>query len=380
MWEQIAGKPLSDWLNGRSSDYVNSQMTGDSRGAETVQSLQLLAAVADKLASISGRKNLIWISEGFPLVNWGTLTSAMYAASEESARMSRAPVTTTADGPRKLAEVTSFYSEMSAAIRRISDDNVAIYPIDALPLDNPAYNAEFAFQASMSTLAYQEVHPRQNAMDDIAKKTGGKAFYETNDLMHAIRVVAEDSRATYTLGFYSDKARSDWKFHTLKVKVVGRPGVRLRYREGYVDSPQFSKDELSRRIDDAVGVPFDYDAVGLFAELDRSHLSQEDSIAGLHININAADLVFAEHGTTRRASVYILLVQKDGRGTQLEKRGEPLIIDADVSTLREELKNGVVYKRDVRLNRGINQLRVVVMDLANGSVGALTIPHSALTY
>jgi hypothetical protein len=41
-----------------------------------------------------------------------------------------------------------------------------------------------------------------DTMKILAERTGGKAFYGTNDLSDAIRRAIDDSRVTYTLGFY----------------------------------------------------------------------------------------------------------------------------------------------------------------------------------
>ena len=242
------GQQLGDWLNGKSPDFVQSQMLGDSSHSATMQSLRMLTAIANQLASIPGRKNLIWISEGFPLVNWGTIISAVYGPTDETAKMSRRKTSTQMEDARRSAEPNSYYAELSSALRAISDDNVAIYPVDAMGLDNPAYNADKAFPSSMSTLDFQEVHARQNVMEDIAKRTGGTAFYETNDLQHAIRVAMNDSKMTYTLGFYPESAELRGKFHTFKVRVVGRSDMRLHYRQGYFDSPEPPRDESQRRL------------------------------------------------------------------------------------------------------------------------------------
>jgi VWFA-related protein len=133
--------------------------------------------VADHLAAIPGRKNLIWLANRFPL------------------------------GPQ--------------ALRKLSLANVAIYPID---LDGVCYSCS--------------ERPTQ-WMDQLAALTGGVAYYKRNDLNIAIREAMDDGRISYTLGFYP-AALEDGPApaHHLTVKV-SRPGVVLRYRTSYqVDAAQ----------------------------------------------------------------------------------------------------------------------------------------------
>jgi hypothetical protein len=73
----------------------------------------------------------------------------------------------------------------------------------------------------------------------LADRTGGKAFYGTNDISAAIISAFGDSRFTYTLGFYPSHGAWDGKFRELKIKVPVE-GVHLRYRRGYFALPERS--------------------------------------------------------------------------------------------------------------------------------------------
>jgi VWFA-related protein len=164
------GQELGDWLKGKSPDFVQSQHMGNADRFGTEQSLKILAAVARQLASIPGRKNLIWISEGFPLVDWSSLADVVYGQAESTGKA------------REMAAPNAFHLEMMMAMREISDQNVAIYPVDALCLFNPFFNTSAQDSSAVGLKALAGIHAREQAMDEIAKRTGGRAFYESNDL------------------------------------------------------------------------------------------------------------------------------------------------------------------------------------------------------
>ena len=76
-------------------------------------------------------------------------------------------------------------------------------------------------------------HPRPpNALEEVAERTGGQAWYNRNDLDAGMAEVIETSRKTYTLGFYLADAERDNRFHSLGVRV-DRAGVQLFHRQGY---------------------------------------------------------------------------------------------------------------------------------------------------
>jgi len=54
----------------------------------------------------------------------------------------------------------------------------------------------------------------------IAEQTGGRAFFNTNDLGGAIKRAAEDTNLTYVLGYYPENVRWDGRFRDIKVGVT----------------------------------------------------------------------------------------------------------------------------------------------------------------
>jgi VWFA-related protein len=370
------GRQLGQWLKGTSPDFIQSQLMGDSDRFGPVQSLRILTAIANQLAGIPGRKNLIWISEGFPLIDWSSLVDVAYGA-EATEQMSRTPG---APPPGfGMADPGSFHDEMAAAMRVISDNNVAVYPVDALCLFEPFATADGKSSATAGMKALAGIHARQNAMDDIAKRTGGKAFYESNDLKGAIRMAMDDSKTTYTLGFYPDSVQLNGKFHSLKVRVVGRSDVRLRYRLGYIDSPEPAKRDSDRRIrlERAAWSPLDANGIALSAKIEPV-----DSSDGIHRNrlllkINASDLSF-QRGSERAAEADILFEQKDERGRQLDVVEQLLRVTVDSNHYEEILRTGITFNRDFTLNPNTSSLRVVVGDAGTDRLGSISIPHAGL--
>lgn len=195
--------------------------------------LNAMNALSRQLAGYSGRKNLVWISESFPLsIDPNTELSNVFTGTRNY-------------GP-----------EIAAAAEAMIDAEIAIYPIDARGLVGSSYfsasntgrdqfgrslarGGRMATALSNESAALQAAH---ESMQDLAERTGGKAFYNRNDLDSAIRRSIDDGSTYYTLAYYPSNKNWDGKFRKIHVKV-DRPGIKLRYRLGYyaVDPKTFTE-------------------------------------------------------------------------------------------------------------------------------------------
>ena len=196
--------------------------------------LNALSSISRSLAGYPGRKNLIWISEAFPLTIDPNLelTGNTFGATRNY-------------GP-----------QIAAAADSLMDAQIAMYPIDARGLEpssmfDSSNNGRDRFGRSMSrpgrmasalsseSSQLQSVH---GAMEEMADRTGGRAFYNTNGIDGAIRTSIEDGSTYYTLAYYPENKNWNGKFRKIHVKV-NRSGVKLRYRLGYyaVDPTLFAE-------------------------------------------------------------------------------------------------------------------------------------------
>ncbi|HMC31386.1 MAG TPA: VWA domain-containing protein [Candidatus Angelobacter sp.] len=200
-----------------------------------------LTSIARSLAGYPGRKNLIWISEAFPL----SIDPNMELTSDV------------------FAGTRSYAPQIAQLADSLIDAQIAMYPIDARGLAPPsAFDASNTgrdkFGRSMgrggrmgSAMAaesamLQNVH---SAMQEMADRTGGRAFYNTNDIDGSVRKSIDDGSTYYTLAYYPENKNWNGKFRKIQVKV-DRPGIKLRYRLGYyaVDPKIFAAQSEKQQI------------------------------------------------------------------------------------------------------------------------------------
>jgi hypothetical protein len=316
-----------------------------------------LKFIAAHLAEVPGRKNLVWLSGAFPL----RLGVGMSKFSED------------------------FGDEFDAAVRALSDANVAVYPVDARGLTIPGLADASQQGPPAETMPGKGRNPRpstksasqyqsttQMTMQELAQRTGGHAFYNTNDLSHAIHQAVEDSELTYTIGFYPDDEKNNREFHKLKVEV-DKPHINLHYRSGYFDLAEVPKDDRARSIQlhDALWSPIDATEIGISVQLSAPASSSRN--AAVSIDSRGIQLEAKSDRHAGRVDVLTVQFNKDGSvlGTPTMQTVELNMLDG---TYRKFLSDGLSVKDTVDLLPGANSLRVIVRDYGSGMIGSVTVP------
>jgi VWFA-related protein len=192
------------------------------RGIETT--LNQLNALAKILAGYPGRKNLIWLSESFPL----TLFPESMGQANGDGQAMRTGIDP-GSSASNLQNAASFKT-YAVLIKKVSDAlmaaQVAVYPVDAGAVGKDDHLAS------------------QHTMDSMAENTGGKSFKNSNDLVLGLRTGIEDGSTYYTLTYYPENKNWDGQFRRIQVKS-DRANMSLRYREGYyaVDPTKINKED-----------------------------------------------------------------------------------------------------------------------------------------
>ena len=198
-----------------------------------------IGALARHLRSLPGRKHLMLISAGYPL-NARTVMkniirerAAMFAPSQYAQVHMLVNSSMAGSGRR-----TSFESRLRSVIDQANRSQVSIYSIDPRGLMPPAISNAATRQSGSHMYAShsnQDITAPQDFLKTLSTGTGGLSFLNDNDLTRGIGKAFDDGRSYYLLGYAPSAKRKPGKFHEIRVKLA-RKGVKLRYRQGYVDA------------------------------------------------------------------------------------------------------------------------------------------------
>jgi VWFA-related protein len=184
--------------------------------------LQAMQQLARYLSSVPGRKNVVWFSGSFPT---GILPDN--------------------DLPDPTSAVKDFQQEIRKTTDLLATSQIAIYPIAAEGLaadvayeangmeigqKRPALAASDQMQQMRNGAADRDSNHR--AMEELARDTGGEAFYNTNGLNDALTRVVNNGTRYYTLAYAPTDKNMNGKFRRIRLNL---PNTRykLAYRRGY---------------------------------------------------------------------------------------------------------------------------------------------------
>jgi VWFA-related protein len=319
--------------------------------------LDAMEAIAHHLASLPGRKNLVWVSSGFPFT------------------LGLEPEDFSMNNPSR--EHRTFSEETTRVARAMNDANIAIYPVDARGLmPNPSMSASMPSQGLRRAAQPPKAFfpPNLDTMQILADRTGGRAFFNTNDLTGAVRNAVNDARVTYTLGFYLDGDEWDGKFHEVKVKVA-RSGVEVRYRKGFVafaaQTPNAK--EIKAEIQNAITTPLDGTGIGVNARTDPVDKPKPGSLQIVG-QIDQTNIVLQQQNDRWVGALELAWVQVAADGKLLNVETQTLSMNLKKERYDDIQKRGLLFNRVIQPIENASHLRLIVVDHATGNVGSLRIP------
>jgi VWFA-related protein len=338
-----------------------------------------LEVIARQLSGIPGRKTLIWVTDGIgQLVLFDRNDFDEYLA-----------------GWRKNAGVTFSGSplfkngdDVEGMIRLMNNAGIAVYPVDSRGLE--AVDLGFrntpgsAPPVSSPTGPVEELlgrlpHPDSDALE-IASRTGGRAFYNRNDLETGIRRALNDSRFTYELAYHPDHDR--WKGEWRKIQVkVNRPDVTVLAREGYFAMPDPRPLPPKSRIEflsqiaasplDAAELPLSVQIASLTGAMGRELTAK--------VHMNPQSMLTVQENGHWKGNFEVMFMQLSAKSKLLDAAQKKVDADLDSKEYAEIVRNGWDLPVQLKLVPGATVLCVILHDKSSNAAGSVRIPLAAYT-
>ncbi len=321
------------------------------------RTLLALESIANHLSSFPGRKNLVWVSSSFPF------HIGMDEMVEGSTRDRR-----------------SFLPEIEKTTRALTNANMAVYPVDArgLVVGMPGASQRVRVNRSRPGLfpELRDLGVSHDTMNMIADRTGGRAFYNTNDIKGSIRRAIQDSEVTYLLGYYPQHGEWNGKFRKLKVRVK-RDGVRLRSRAGYfalvqeatVLEPASLRDVMLA----AARSPLPASILGLTVQADPVQAAGTLHLR-MTMKIGPENVTFVAEGDRWVGRVNLLIGQVHGEAEprQIFNLEHEIRMNLKRESYETVTRDGIVWSKLLELRPETDEIVVVARDAGNGSIGSVT--------
>jgi VWFA-related protein len=207
------GNQVAQVLNKAEATMHVVQRSGGYDAIERVElSLKTLRSIVAVEASKPGRKMLIWIGPGWPM-----LEGPGYRASDAT---KRALFNTIVDTSRTLREA-----------------RITMYGVNSFDPQSPGMmRADFYKSFLKGVPSARQVESGDLAVPVFAIHSGGRVLDRAEDLVDQLNSCVAEAKSYYTIGFDPPSAEHVDEYHDLELKV-DKPNVKVRTNAGYYSEP-----------------------------------------------------------------------------------------------------------------------------------------------
>jgi VWFA-related protein len=302
-----------------------------------LQALGAMEAIGGHMQSVPRRRSIVWLTSGFPM---------------------------------SLALKYSY--DWERAIERLGALDVTVYPVDVAGLRlPPGYSASVgaAQGARWPGPGGRGGKPRDNIdmMLEMAARTGGVAFYNSNNLAQGLRQAFDDDQVVYRLYFQPNHGKWDGQYRRIQVKTQ-RKGVELRYRAGYRAFP-LNKEPENRPLEAVAASPLDATGIGISMRLQSRN---DGVVAQLVADAAGLELEPKNGRSLGRFEVLGLLLRKDGSLAKDWK--QRFTVEFTPETLAQLKANGFAFEQAIPGGVEYSRVRILLTDLKSGKTGSITVP------
>ncbi len=316
-------------------------------------SLRALEEMVDSLAGLPGRKMLLHVSDGLPMVPGQDLYQAIQLRYADIAALGQA---ISWDKSRQFSRLIS----------HANSNRISFYTIDAgglrvqsgMGAENRAVSSPRVVSGTLDGVRRRNL---QAPLVLMARQTGGQSIMNTNDVTAGLDRVARDFGNYYSLG-YRAPATDRGRYHKIEVRLKQKTkGWDLRHRDGYRDKT------IDTRMSDSVTayLVHGYETNPLGVEIDfgeQSPAEDEHYNVAIRIRVPLARLALLPRADVHvgRLRFYFGAVDEKGRDADLQELPFELRIPA--SSLEIARQDEVVRVINATMRRGTQKLVVAVRD------------------
>jgi len=200
-------------------------------GARVKLTLEAMEHLAMYLQAIPGRKNVIWFSGSFPLINL-TMDQGLMVR-EYGDEVSKAANLLAA---ARISIYPLGVGGMGLAPNRMYDFSAAQPPTHVAAATAEQQMTQYQTQ-SLDTESTQRV-ASQASMQELATNTGGQCFINTNGFNDVLDHVIKTGTHYYTLSYSPTNRKMDGQLRKIVIRVSGGK-YHLSYRRGYYATDEF---------------------------------------------------------------------------------------------------------------------------------------------
>ena len=288
------------------------------------QTLKALIDLGGRMTEVEGRKNLVWVTEGFPMFGYSI------------------SLRTRVDFTTPLQE---FYQRLALA-------QIVVYPTE---------QAGRGAGANVGSLSLRN-------LQEAADLTGGRLLGRVGD---AITHALTDSLANYELVYSTSADTPDGKLRKIQVSST-RKGVRAEAAQAYYVLAPISPEEQERQaIDAAIRSPFEATGIGLRTSVAPG---TEAATLNLNISIDPSDVLLRKVADDFVGHLRVVVMAYTAGGFHKALKSVAFDFKLTPAQFEVALHKGMFTRQTVAISDSDESIRVIVYDPNVKAAGSVRIP------
>ena len=347
--------------------------------------LAALQALARAVSAYPGRKNLLWLSAEFP-IRFGPNFAPTNPVSQQAERG--------IDQVNRTQDLRVAAPPIREAAALLTASQIAVYPIDirgtidlGTGIDAGAgdvYGSMGRIGEMRDRMATRQITMQwddHEAMSDIARETGGQAFYGSNDLKAALSRSMEEGSDYYTIAYTPENHDWNGKYRKIEVKCA-HDSAKLNYRRGYYALAETGLAANGKVADDQVALLF---ATAMHPEAPTSTMvlmkvqvlppDATHQTVRIDYAINAHDVTFADTPEkTKHVMLDLMAVAWDKNSKIIGESSDKIDTSISPTVYQEVMKASIPAHEELEIKPGTYVLRLGVVDRNSRKIGTLDVP------
>ncbi len=277
-------------------------------------------------------------------------------------------------------------TRLNRIINKARSNGVVVYTIDARGLISPGHdattNGPMDMNGRLANMQMREIAASQDALNAIARDTGGRALRNQNYFDVWVSKVLDETSDYYLLAWYLEEAQKTGEdLRSIKVQVIGHPEYEVRFPKGFLKNANTqlaagnagaSKSPLKspqEEIRDALysvtprrDIPVSLSAV---------YLDTPDNGMVLTTSVQVENEALSYEGKDgkRAAAVDLVGIMLDDKGKKAGGFQTRINIDSLTEDSSSKASSDTIYNYRLPLKPGLYQVRIAARDGKAGTIG-----------
>jgi len=271
-------------------------------------------------------------------------------------------------------------AQLEASINAAMKANLVIYPIDARGLmadppggdaTKPASRGSGAFTGSQYNSQRSSINDSQETLSTLAADTGGKAFFDNNDISLGIVQAQQAENSYYILGYYTTNNAEDGKYRKITVKLANNLSAKLDYRPGYWASRDWKRqngEDKEQALKEALSAGEPITDLPLAPEVDYFRIGPAAYFVPVSLKIPGSVVqLAAKKGAETTQFDFAVQIQDETKATAGNVRDNiPIKLNSEAA---QSGRKGFQYDAGFTLEPGRYRMKAVVRENLTGKMG-----------